>query len=133
LTVATLTSENPRPPEHVHGGDDGLVSRARVGAQRDAHVAVGARFLEQRGAQRLGTGVDELAPVHQITALLGHAHDQRLAADLLGRHGARVRQVHVQSPLVAEPARQNEEHHQQQHHVDQRHDVDLRLLVAGAS
>src|SRR5258708_159325 len=47
---------------HIHGGYHGLVSGARIGANRDG-TAVGTGFLEQRGPQRIGAGIDQGALV----------------------------------------------------------------------
>ena len=89
LTVAMLSSAKPsRPSTSMAVITDWCVARASARSVT-AHAAVGAGLLQQRRAQRLGAGVDELVLVDEVAARLRDAHHQRLAAAAFGGHGAR--------------------------------------------
>ena len=134
LTVAMLSSAKPsRPSTSMAVITDWCVAR-RIRAERHPDGAIRAGFLQQRGTQGLGTGVDELLLVHAVGALLGHGDHQGLALRGLWRNRIRLRKVHAHAALVRETAREHEEDDEQQDDVDQRDDVDLRLFVSdGAS
>ena len=115
--------------EHVHGAHHRLVRGAPVGAHGDRLVAIRARHLDNRRAQRVGTVVDELAVVHAVAAALRDRDDQGVALLPAGGREARLRQLDLEPPFLHERRRQHEEDDEQQRDVDERDQVDLGIFL----
>ena len=80
--------------------DHGLMRGARIGAQGDPHAAVGARFLQQRGTQRVGAGVDELVPLTDSRPAASRMTTSGSAWRLAGGQIAGLRQVDAHAALI---------------------------------
>src|SRR6185295_1954913 len=124
-----VDTHEPDLAQHVHGRDHRLVRRAPIGTYGDGLVAAGTRDLEDRGTQGVGRGIDELAVVDTVAAALRHRDHDRIALLLAGGCEAGLRQFDLQPPFLHEGRRQHEEDDQQQGNVDQRDQVDLRIVL----
>src|ERR1700733_13439787 len=113
---------------HVHRRDDGLMGGACVGANRDGPT-IRPGLLEQRGPQRIGTGIDQGTLIDPVRALRRDGDHQRFVRAPRQGDFARLGKLHPDPPLLVERGRDHEEDQQHEQYVDHRYQIDFGIFA----
>ncbi len=132
LCEAKVRCDRPIAARGVEHVDDRLLHRHRVGRDDDHRVGAAGGGAGHRGGELLDAAPVQRLAVDRVAAVGGHRDDDlgRPVAQLVGVGGGQ-RDLQFGEARVGGGQHQEDQHHQQ--HVDERDQVDLRLLGAATA